>query len=69
MSNRVDLVSGSEHALGIGNRFGEHQQRIAHLLLACVIKVGHFESAGTLLLDRDRILQGVDLLAKLANTS
>ena len=63
MPNFVHLVSGSERALGVGESFGQYQKGVADLLLACLIPVGDFEPARTAgLRDRDRVLQGMNLL-------
>ncbi len=56
------LVLRAEHAFCIGEGRSKRQQRVAHLLLACGVPVGHFEAAGTLLADLDRVLQVVDPL-------
>ena len=56
------MLGGAEHAPCVGNRLPKLQQRGVHLLEACLVPVGDFECAGTLLTRRERILQGVDLL-------
>jgi len=56
------ILGGAEHPPCIRNRLPELEQRGAHLLEPCLIPVGDFECAGTLLAHLDRILQSVDLL-------
>src|SRR5262249_16626996 len=50
-----------EHALRIRDGLAKDQKRVMHLLAACLIPVGHFETARTILAHFDRILQGEDL--------
>src|ERR1700751_3231523 len=59
--HRINLVLRAEHAFCIREGRSKHQQRCAHFLLAFRVPVGHFEAAGTLLADLDRILQVVIL--------
>src|SRR6478672_5152318 len=59
---RIHLIPGAERLLEIRYRRAQHQQRIAHLLLAGRIPIGYFELAGAPLADLDRVLKGMDLL-------
>jgi hypothetical protein len=56
------ILVGTERPPCIGNRLAKLQKRDAYLLEARLIPVGDFECAGTLLVYRERFLQGVDLL-------
>src|SRR4029450_12948001 len=63
VSYRIDLIPGGEHALWIGEGPAQPEQRVADLLLARLIPIGHFEAPRTArLLDLDRILQSMDPL-------
>src|SRR6266436_2397686 len=63
MTHRINLILvGTEHALCIGNRLPELQQRGTYFLETWLVPIGDFECTRTLLAHLERILQGVDLL-------
>src|SRR5258708_37081713 len=52
----------AEHALCIGDGHAQHKNSATNRLLADRVEIWGIVVAGTLLLDRDSVLQGVDLL-------
>src|SRR6267142_6468249 len=62
VTDRFDLGPGAEHALCIGDGRAQHKESVTNRLLADRVEIWGFVLAKTLLLDRDSVLQGVDLL-------
>src|SRR4030095_2814102 len=62
MTNRVDLVPRAKCSSEIGNSRTEHEERVAHFLLARWIPVWHLELPWALLAELNCVLQGVNLL-------
>src|SRR5260221_14001540 len=63
MTHWINLILVStEHALCIGNRLPELQQRGTYFLEAWLVPIGDFECTRTLLTHLEHILQGLDLL-------
>ena len=58
----IDLVLRAKGVAGVGQGGRQHDQRVAHLLLADRVPIRHLELAGALLLDLERVLQRVDLV-------
>jgi hypothetical protein len=52
MTNWVSVLLGAKRPFGVRQGPGQGQQRIANLLLAQRIPIGHLEVAATVLLDR-----------------
>lgn len=61
MADRVDLAPAAEHALCIGYGRAQHKESVADPLLADRVEIWNFKLAGTLLLNLDSVLQGVNL--------
>jgi len=61
VTDRVDLGPTAEHVLIIEDGRAQRQESVANLLLADRVEIWDLIFAGTLLLDLDSVLQGVDL--------
>ena len=61
MTDRVDLGPTAERALIIEDGRAQRKESVTNLLLADRVEIWGFILAGTLLLDLDSVLQGVDL--------